>query len=61
MGSKIQGVPHKLTGCPFDSPYLRDVEEQHAEDAGQKVAEERVRFDDLELHPDIEDGLWSMG
>jgi len=37
------------------------VEEQHAEDAGQKAAEERVRFDDLELHPDIEDGLWSMG
>ena len=37
------------------------MEEQHAEDAGQKAAEERVRFDDLELHPDIEDGLWSMG
>lgn len=24
-------------------------------------AEKRVRFDELDLHPDIEDGLWSMG
>ena len=22
---------------------------------------EKVRFEDLDLHPDIEDGLWSMG
>ena len=45
-----------------DSPYFRDVEEQHAENAGEsKPAEARVRFEDLDLHPDIEDGLWSMG
>jgi superfamily II DNA/RNA helicase len=38
------------------------VEEQRAEDAGEKKpAETRVRFEDLDLHPDIEDGLWSMG
>jgi len=37
------------------------VEEQHAEGAGEKPAEKRVRFDELDLHPDIEDGLWSMG
>ena len=37
------------------------MEEQHAEGAGEKPAEKRVRFDELDLHPDIEDGLWSMG
>jgi superfamily II DNA/RNA helicase len=37
------------------------VEEQHAEGAGDMPAEKRVRFDELDLHPDIEDGLWSMG
>ena len=38
------------------------MEEQRAEDAGEKKpAETRVRFEDLDLHPDIEDGLWSMG
>lgn len=38
------------------------MEEQRAEDAGEKKpAETRVRFEDLDLHPDIENGLWSMG
>jgi len=42
-------------------PYFRNVEEQHEDGAGESRAEKKVRFDELDLHPDIEDGLWSMG
>ena len=42
--------------------YLRSVEEQHSERQEEnKPVAEKVRFEDLDLHPDIEDGLWSMG
>ena len=38
------------------------MEEQHSErQEEQKPVAEKVRFEDLDLHPDIEDGLWSMG
>ncbi|MDA9756368.1 DEAD/DEAH box helicase [Flavobacteriales bacterium] len=38
------------------------MEEQHSERQEEnKPVAERVRFEDLDLHPDIEDGLWSMG
>ena len=37
------------------------MEEQHEDGAGEARAEKKVRFDELDLHPDIEDGLWSMG
>ena len=46
----------------WDSLYLRTVEEQHSErQEEKKPVAEKVRFEDLDLHPDIEDGLWSMG
>ncbi|MGB0149443.1 MAG: DEAD/DEAH box helicase [Flavobacteriales bacterium] len=38
------------------------MEEQHSERQEEnKPVAEKVRFEDLDLHPDIEDGLWSMG
>ena len=37
------------------------MEEQHEDGTGEARAEKKVRFDELDLHPDIEDGLWSMG
>ena len=37
------------------------MEEQHEDGGGEARAEKKVRFDELDLHPDIEDGLWSMG
>ena len=46
----------------WDSLYLSSVEEQHSERQEEnKPVAEKVRFEDLDLHPDIEDGLWSMG
>ena len=46
----------------WDSVYLRSVEEQHSERQEEnKPVAEKVRFEDLDLHPDIEEGLWSMG
>jgi ATP-dependent RNA helicase RhlE len=46
----------------WDSVYLRSVEEQHSERQEENMpVAEKVRFEDLDLHPDIEDGLWSMG
>ena len=46
----------------WDSVYLSSVEEQHSERQEEnKPVAEKVRFEDLDLHPDIEDGLWSMG
>ena len=70
MGSKRGGghgglwrvVENKHRRRPPDSPYFHRVEEHNDEHAGgEKPAEGRVRFEDLDLHPDIEDGLWSMG
>ena len=40
-------------------PYLRDVDTNEKRD--EAVPEQRVRFDTLNLHPDIEDGLEAMG
>ena len=56
-------VVHTKDGCPpHDSAYFHVVEEQQEDRAKEeKPAEVRVRFEDLDLHPDIEDGLWSMG
>ncbi len=56
-------VVHNKDGCPpHDSAYFHVVEEQQEDRAKEeRPAEIRVRFEDLDLHPDIEDGLWSMG
>ena len=35
--------------------------EKPTEEKGGQPVEEKVRFDTLDLHPDIEDGLFSMG
>ena len=49
----------RAKGCPVALTYLWKVETN--EKRGEDASKAKVRFDELNLHPDIEDGLAAMG